>query len=129
MSQEKGNQFSFVSLSRQIEGAIGRGYTDNEVVEAVIKAMKPGMQLGSYVETVRDLTLPRLRQILMSHYKEKSGTQLYLELDTICQGQKETPEAFLLRCLDLRQKILFASQEADAYLRYDSFLVQGMFLR
>ena len=73
--------------------------------------------------------MPRLRQILMSHYKEKSGTQLYQELATICQGQKETPEAFLLRCLDLRQKILFASQEADAYLRYDPTLVQGMFLR
>ena len=127
--QGKGDQLSFVSLSRQIEGAIEKGYTDKEVVEAVIKAMKPGMQLRSYVETVRDLTLPRLRQILMSHYKEKSGTQLYQELATIFQGQKETPEAFLLRCLDLRQKILFASQEADAYLRYDPILVQGMFLR
>ena len=127
--QGKGDQLSFVSLSRQIEGAIEKGYTDKEVIEAVIKAMKPGMQLRSYVETVRDLTLPRLRQILMSHYKEKSGTQLYQELATICQGQKETPEAFLLRCLDLRQKILFASQEADAFLRYDPILVQGMFLR
>ena len=127
--QGKGDQLSFVSLSRQIEGAIEKGYTDKEVVEAVIKAMKPGMQLRSFVETVRDLTLPRLRQILISHYKEKSGTQLYQELATIFQGQKETPEAFLLRCLDLRQKILFASQEADAYLRYDPILVQGMFLR
>ena len=127
--QGKGDQLSFVSLSRQIEGAIEKGYTDKEVVEAVIKAMKPGMQLRSYVETVRDLTLPRLRQILISHYKEKSGTQLYQELATIFQRQKETPEAFLLRCLDLRQKILFASQEADAYLRYDPILVQGMFLR
>ena len=127
--QGRGDQLSFVSLSRQIEGAIEKGYSDMEIVEAVIKAMKPGMQLRSYLETVRDLTLPRLRQILMSHYKEKSGTQLYQELATIYQGQKETPEAFLLRCLDLRQKILFASQEADASLRYDPTLVQGMFLR
>ena len=49
--QGKGDQLSFVSLSRQIEGAIEKGYTDKEVVEAVIKAMKPGMQLRSYVET------------------------------------------------------------------------------
>ena len=81
--QGKGDQLSFVSLSRQIEGAIEKGYTDKEAVEAVIKAMKPGMQLRSYVETVRDLTLPRLRQILISHYKEKSGTQLYQEQATI----------------------------------------------
>ena len=91
--------------------------------------MKPGMQLRSYVETIRDLTLQRLRQILMFHYKEKSGTQLYQELATICQGEKDTPEASRLQCLDFRQKILFASQEADVYLKYDSTFVQVIFLR
>ncbi len=127
--QEKGDQLSFVSLSRQIESAIEKGYTAKEVVEAVLKAMKPGMKLRSYLETLHDLTLPRLRQILRSHYKEKSGTLLYQELATIFQAQKESPESFLLRALDLRQKILFASQEADANLKYDPKLVQGMFLR
>ena len=73
MTKDEETSLSFVSLSRQIEGAIEKGYSDMEIVEAVIKAMKPGMQLRSYLETVRDLTLPRLRQILMSHYKEKVG--------------------------------------------------------
>ena len=127
--QGKNDQLSFVSLSRQIETAVEKGYTQTEVVEAVIKAMKPGLQLRSYIETLQDLTLPRLRQILRSHYKEKSGTQLYQELATICQGPKESPDAFLLRALDLRQKVLFASREATASLKYDPELVQGMFLR
>ena len=127
--QGKGDQLSFVSLSRQIETAVEKGYTQKEVVEAVIKAMRPGLQLRSYVETLHDLTLPRLRQILRSHYKEKSGTQLYQELATIFQGPKESPDAFLLRALDLRQRVLFASKEADAILKYDPQLVQGMFLR
>lgn len=127
--QGKNDQLSFVSLSRQIEAAVEKGYTQKEVVEAVIKAMRPGLQLRSYIETLPDLTLPRLRQILRSHYKEKSGTQLYQELATICQGPKESPDAFLLRALDLRQKVLFASKEADASLKYDPQLVQGMFLR
>ena len=78
-----------------------KGYTQTEVVEAMIKAMKPGLQLRSYMATLQDLTLPRLRQILRSHYKAKSGTQLYRELATICQGPNESPDAFLLRALDL----------------------------
>ena len=127
--QGKNDQLSFVSLSRQIDTAVEKGYTQKEVVEAVIKAMRPGLQLRSYIETLQDLTLSRLRQILRSHYKEKSGTQLYQELATICQGPKESPDAFLLRALDLRQKVLFASKEADASLKYDPELVQGMFLR
>eukprot|EP00794_Sanderia_malayensis_P011481 gene11481-12678_t len=127
--QGRGDQVSFVSLSRQIESGLEKGYSEKEITEAIIKSMKPGLQLRSYIETLRDLTLPRLRQILRSHYKEKSGTQLYQELATICQGQKETPETFLLRALDLRQKILFACQEADTNLKYDFKLVQGMFLR
>ena len=127
--QGRNDQLSFVSLSRQIESAVEKGYSEKEVIEAIIKSMKPGLQLRSYIETLRDLTLPRLRQILRSHYKEKSGTQLYQELATMCQGAKESPETFLLRALDLRQKILFASQEADTNLKYDPSLVQGMFLR
>ncbi len=40
----------------------------------------------------------------------------------------ETPQSFLVRYLDLRQKILFASQEAESSLKYDPKLVQSMFL-
>ena len=127
--QGKTDQISFVSLSRQIDSAVEKGYSQSEIVEAIIKAMKPGLQLRSYIETLKGLTLPRLRQILRSHYKEKSGTQLYQELVTIAQEQKETPEAFLLRALDLRQKVIFASQEADANFQYDIQLIQGAFLR
>ncbi len=61
--------------------------------------------------------------------KEKSGTQLYQELATIFQGPKESPDSFLLRALKLQQKVLFTSKEADANLKYDPQLVQGMFLR
>ena len=125
--QGQNDQMSFVSFSRQLESAVEKGYSEKEVIEAIIKSMKPGLQLRSYIETLRDLTLPRLRQILRSHYKEKSGTQLYQELATMCQGPKESPETFLLRALDLREKILFASQEVDTNLKYDPDLVQGMF--
>ncbi len=41
---------------------------------------------------------------------------------------KETPQNFLIRTLDLRQKILFALQESESGLQYDPGLVQRMFL-
>lgn len=58
----------------------------------------------------------------------KNATELYKQLTSECQGNKETPQSFLMRVLDLRQKILFASQEAESGLKYDPGLVQSMFL-
>ena len=40
----------------------------------------------------------------------------------------ETSKVFLVRLLDLKQNVLFASQEADSDLKYDLKLVQCMFL-
>ena len=75
------------------------------------------------------MTLPRLRHILRSHYQEKSATELYCQLSTLVQEPQEGSQSFLIRALDTRQKILFASKEADTQLKYDSLLVQGMFLQ
>lgn len=74
------------------------------------------------------MTLPTLQRILRSHYQEKNATDLYKQLTSEVQGIKETPQSFLIRAFDLRQKILFASQEAESGLKYDPGLVQNMFL-
>ena len=41
---------------------------------------------------------------------------------------QESPQSLLIRALGTTQKILFASQEVDTQLKYDSKLVQGTFL-
>lgn len=74
------------------------------------------------------MTLPMLRRILRSHYQEKNATEFYKQLTAESQRPKETPQSFLIRVLDLRQKILFASQEDESGLKYDPALVQNMFL-
>ncbi|KAI2647357.1 Chaperone protein ClpB [Labeo rohita] len=86
------------------------------------------MQLRSYLEGKANLTLPTLRRILRSHYQERGATELYKQLMSEVQDSKETPQNFLIRVLDLRQKILFATQEAESSLKYDPILVQNMFL-
>jgi len=49
---------------------------------------------------------------------------MYQLLNSGVQEGGETPQDFLVRFLDLKQKVLFASQEADSDLKYDPTLVQ-----
>ena len=86
------------------------------------------MVLRSYLETFSDLKLDRLRKIIRRHYGVKDTTEMYQNLASLCQGPKETPKAFLIRALDLRQKILFASDEDTSVLKYDKEHIQKLFL-
>ena len=86
------------------------------------------MVLRSYVETFKDLSLERLRKILRNHYGVKNSTELYQSLASICQGPKESPQEFLMRALDLRQKILFSGTQDQGEV-YETDHVQKLFLR
>lgn len=113
-------------MAHQIEAGLSRGCPECDIVDAVVCAISPGMQLRSYLEGKPKLTLPTLRQILRSPFQVKSATELYKQLTSECQVNKETPQNFPICVLDLRQKTLFASSESG--LRYDPVLVQSMFL-
>ena len=117
---------SFTSLAHQIDAGLRRGYKEEEIDEAVIRTIHPGLRLRSYLEGKLELELARLCKILRSHYQEKG-------LGSVSASQLgstggETPQDFLVRLLDLKQKVLFASQEAGSDLKYDPKLVQCMFL-
>ena len=49
-------------------------------------------------------------------------------IDNNCASPEESPQSFLIRALDLRQKVLFASKEGGVMIKYDENLVQGLFL-
>ncbi len=95
------DRLSFSSLARQIEGGLKKEYTEQEILDSVIRAITPGLQLRSYLEGKAGLTLPMLRRILRSHYQEKNVTELYKQLTTEVQSTRETPQSFLIRALDL----------------------------
>lgn len=122
------DRLSYSSLNHQIEAALGRGYGEAEVVEAVLRAINPGLRLRSYLENHSNLTLTSLKTVLKSHYQEKEATDLYQELSQLVQGKSETPQGFVMRALDLRQRIVVASGQASHGLKYDPALVQDMFL-
>lgn len=110
------DRLTFSSLARQIEHGRSKGVPELEIVDALMGAISPGMGLHSYLEGKANLTLPTPRRILRSHYQEKSATDLYKQLTSEVQGIKETPQNILIASLDLRQKILFASQKLSQAL-------------
>ena len=120
---------SFVSLSRQIDAGLKAGYKENEIIDAVIRAVSPSLQLRSYLEMIQDLTLTRLRLIMKAHFKQKSGTELYQELSNLRQETSETPQDFLVRAMSLRQQIIFVSSVSDSPIKYEPSLVQSLFLQ
>lgn len=123
------DKLNYSSLRKQIDIAVEQKYKENEIVDGVIRAISPGLVLRSYLESFKDLSLDRLKKILRSHYGVKNTAELYQSLASICQNGKETPQAFLMRALDLRQKILFASQEGEDTLKYDADHIQQLFRR
>jgi hypothetical protein len=121
-------KLTFQSLIRQIEDGISRGYTQEEIVSAVIRAVGYGMPLRELLEGKAGLTLPKLRRILRSHYNEKDALTSYQELTTAVQHSKETAQEFLIRLMNTRQRILFTSQEDQSPVKYEYPLVQSTFL-
>ena len=123
------DKLSFSSLVHQLDNAVERKIPEQEIIGAVIRAIQPGLSLRGYLESRRGLTMATLRKILRSHFREGNATDLYQQLTNGTQDTKESATHFLVRMMELRQKVLFASQEADSGLRYDPTLVQNMMLR
>ena len=122
------DRISYTNLSKQIESALSKGYEAKEIVDAIINAVSPNLHLRLYLESIRNLSLSKVRQILRSHYREKSATEAYQELTNMVQEPSESPLDFLMHALKLRQHILLASQESDSKIRYDQSLLQNVFL-
>ena len=120
------DKLSFVGLIRQIDSGLLKGYHEREIIDAVVRAVSSGSKLKAYLEMTTDITLPKLRQILRAHYQEKSGSELYQELTTLVQGQKENSSDFLLRAMSLRERVIFTSQE-ETGIRYEPTLVKSLF--
>ena len=127
-SQGSRDQLSFISLSRQIETGKEKGYADKEIIEAIIKCIAPGLPLKDYLDAMRETGLPTVIKIIWAHYQEKNASELCASLSNLIQKPNEEPQNFLLRALNLREKILFASKQEGTKLKYDATQCQSIFL-
>ena len=120
-------KLTYVSLMHQINEAKAAGYDQNEIVNGVIRAMVPSVTLRNVLETTTDLNLDRLLSFLEAHFEEKSTTELWSKLTFIAQSPEESSYSFVLRCIELRQKILIASTKSD--IKFDKPLLDKVFCR
>ena len=123
------DKLTYVALIHQIDLGLTTSYKESEVVEAVIKAISPHSTLRNYVLTLPDRSLAKLRKILRVFFQEKTSAELFQDLVTTCQQPKESAQQFLLRLLDSRNKVLFASQEEGSQFEYSQKLVRNTFIK
>lgn len=122
------DKLTFSSLAYQIESGVKKGYTEDELCEEVVRAVSPDLQLRSFLEGKADLTLQRLRRILRAHFQEQDPTTLFNTLSNSSQQSTETALDFVIRLMNLRQKIMFVSKEVDDRFEYSEPLLQKQFL-
>ncbi len=95
----------------------------------MIQSISPEVKLKSYLESRICLLLSSLRQVPRTHFTEKDATELFHLLTHAVQEPKEMPVQFLIRTMDLRQKVMFASERAKVELMYNPELIQSQFLQ
>ena len=122
-------KLSFVSLTHQIDYGIKKGYQEPDIINVVIRAILPHSNLRSYIKMLPRMTLAKLPKILQLHYRERIAPELYQGLSVIRQKPKGTAPQFLFHALNLRNKVLFASQEDDSKFDYGLPLIQNAFLK
>ena len=119
---------SYISLTKQIDSAKQKGYEDPEIFDALIKAISPGLHLRTYLEAMREAGLETVMKIIRAHFQEKSAAELFGSQANLVQSPTEDPQNFLLRALNLREKIVFASEQESTKLKYDKTQCQNLFL-
>ena len=67
-------------------------------------------------------------KIIRAHCQEKSASEVFGNLANSVQSPTEDPHNFLLRALNLCEKIVFASEQEDTKLKYDKTQCQNLFL-
>ena len=120
-------KLTYVSLMHQINEAKAAGYDQAEIVNGVIRAMVPSLTLRNVLETTTDLNLDRLLSFLEAHFEKKNTTDLWRKLTSMAHSLEESSYSFVLRCMELRQKILIASAKSD--IKFDKPLSDKVFCR
>ena len=89
--------------------------------------MIPSLTLRNVLETISNISLGQLQKYLQSHDGEHNATDQANNLTSMVQFPSESSYAFIMRCIEMRQKLIMSSDKAD--IKYDRALIQKLFLR
>ena len=104
ISNQGKNSLSYISLMRQIKAGEAKGIPPSEIMYAILEAVDPNTNLRIYLDTLPDLDLTQVHQVIRDHYREKTTSDMYQELVNMVQKPEEDPLDFLMRALGVRQK-------------------------
>ena len=121
------DSLNYISICSQIADAKKKNYPDDEIAMAVRRAVAPASSLRNYLDSKEGMTLEQTLKFIRGAMKEKSSTELFQELNNARQLPCEDAQKFVLRILDLRQRVMVAST-GEGDISYDKSLVQAMFL-
>ncbi|KAL6468412.1 hypothetical protein MHYP_G00240890 [Metynnis hypsauchen] len=122
------SDISYSSLCKQIDEGLKANNNESEIIQGVLRITRPG-QFKDMLINKADLTVSELKSFLQSHLGEKSSTELFQELLSTKQYEQETPQQFLYRLIGLKQKVMFASKQANTDIEYEPQSIQNVFLR
>ena len=109
----------------QIDEAQETGYEESEIVSSVIRAMIQSLTL--VLESTPNLSLNQILQYLKAHFDRRNATDLCSKLTSMAQLPEESEYQYVIRCIEIRQKVILASNKSD--VKYDKELVWDLFYR
>nr|KAG5700400.1 hypothetical protein BaRGS_010313 [Batillaria attramentaria] len=116
------DSLSFISFTRQLDAAHRRGYPEHEIMDAVITAVSPELPLRRVLEASR-LDLEGMKRLIVQFFREPSPAELFTQLTQGTQQSGESAAEFVMRMMDLRQRIKHSSHSAQ----YPASLVDQTF--
>ena len=106
----------YMSLCYQMQDGKRQNFTSRQIMSGLIKANKAGDPLRRYLEGQPGLTEENFIKVLRSHYNVKDSGTLLNEMSNSYQEPCEMEMNFVLRMLDLRNKIITLSREEECPL-------------
>ena len=92
------DRLNFSSLAHQIENGLKNDYTEDEIKEAVIKAIKPARSLRSYLEG-------QIEENYVFSLSGENSNRTIPSVELNCLAARGKPQEFLICLLDLKQKV------------------------
>ena len=94
--------------------------------------MVPSLKLTGVLETTPHLSLAQLLQFLEAHFlNERSAEDLCNAMTSLVQSNDESVDAYVMRSIEIRQKVLLASQKSSGKsgIGFDKDMVMKLFLQ
>ena len=121
------DKLAYVSLMHQIDEAQEKGYEESEFLSSVIRTISRSLNLRNILESTPSLSINQLLHYLEAHFDERNSADLCSKLISSVQLTEESEYQYVMRCNEIRQKVILASNKSD--IKYDKELIRKFFYR